>query len=110
MSDRLELEPAARCGDKYLPGACWRPGDALKHLGPLPDSGTPVWSKRFETHCGLKARETNDWHRPAPGDGWGDDDYWCPECLTAAGIPFEMRSDEMSAGDLPLPRQEEERG
>lgn len=61
-----------------LPGAAWRHGDPLKHLGPPMD--IHLWSQLWQTRCGLTAADGN-WDRCND-----EDDLWCPPCLRQAGI------------------------
>jgi hypothetical protein len=98
------LRPAARCGRGTIDGACWRPGDPVKHLGPPYGLQVHYWSKLFATRCGLGPldpdghpagwRRQGDWGGDGPfgpGTFWGDDDdYWCPACLEQAGIAHEL--------------------
>jgi hypothetical protein len=100
------LKPAARCGTGTIDGACWRPGDPVKHLGPPARLQIPYWSRLFQTRCGLGPRYPNGdpmgWRRQGDwGDGrdWGDDDdYWCPACLGQAMIPHELWPDDDPEG------------
>jgi len=96
------LKPAAKCGRGTIDGACWRPGDPVKHLGPPyamveRQSAAFYRSKLFSTRCGLGS-ETGAWMRQGDwGDGrrWADDDdVWCPACLDQAMIPYELYPDD----------------
>ena len=101
------LKPAAKCGTGTIDGACWRPGDPVKHLGPpyaMVDRQSAAFyrSKLFSTRCGLGPRYPNGdpmgWRRQGDwGDGrdWhDDDDCWCPACLDQAMIGYELYPDD----------------
>jgi hypothetical protein len=92
--DPLDI-PAARCGTGEIDGACWRPGDPVKHLGPPKRLAIPLYSALFQTRCGLGPR-TGAWRPQA----WGEnDDYWCPACLDQAGIVYELWTDDTDYRD-----------
>jgi hypothetical protein len=109
------LRPAAKAGTGTIDGACWRPGDPNKHLGPSyriveHQSAAFYASRLFSTRCGL-----------GPGDGpwlrqgdWGqgvqwadDDDVWCPACLEQAGIAYELWPDDELAGRGEVSREQQ---
>jgi hypothetical protein len=92
------FKPAAKAGTGRIDGACWRPGDPVKHLGPPyamveRQSAAFYASRLFSTRCGL-GPETGPWLRQGDwGDGYDwadDDDYWCPPCLDQVGIAYEL--------------------
>ena len=107
------FKPAARCGTGAIDGACWRPGDPVKHLGPPARLQIPYWSKLFQTRCGLGPRYPNGdpagWRRQGDwGDGqsWADDDdYWCPACLDQAMIGYELWPADDRRRDEQAPRR-----
>lgn len=85
-----ELEPAAKCGTGTIDGAVWRPGGSLKHLGPPDRLSISPRSPLFSTRCGLSAQD-GEWRPARPGE---DDDYWCPDCLRQAMVPFALHEDD----------------
>jgi hypothetical protein len=94
MGDPSALAPAAHIGCGTLDGAVWRPGDPVKHLGPPDALGIRLWSRLFNTRCGLGPHD-GAWRRQAWGE---DDDYWCVPCVQQAGIPYELWSDDDPGG------------
>jgi len=96
----FSLFPAARCGTGTIDGACWRPGDPVKPLGPPARLADPNWSALFQTRCGLGPRYEDGmpmgWQRQGRGE---DDDYWCPACLDQAGIAYELWTDDTDYRD-----------
>lgn len=83
MGTEAALPPLATCGHGLLPGNVWRPGDPVKHLGPPESLGIELWSKLFQTRCGLTAAD-GQWREVYPNQ---NDDVWCRACLSQAGIP-----------------------
>lgn len=76
----------AECGYKRIDGQVQVFGDALKHLGPPIHLEIPEWGRLFSTRCQIQStgnnmRYTND-----------NDDFWCPECLSQAGIGYELKT------------------
>lgn len=71
-------------GRHSIDGQCYRSGDPRKHLGPPKSYEIPHWSPLFQTRCGL---DHNDGAFLYTRD---DDDVWCVNCLTQAGIPFAI--------------------
>ena len=94
MSDDSLDKPAARCGIGTIDGAVWRPGDPVKHLGPPGHLQIHLWSRLFQTRCGLGPDRTNPWQPQEHGGFREDDDYWCPACLAQAGIAYELWADD----------------
>ena len=92
--------PVGRCGTGTIDGACWRPGDPVKHLGPPYRLAIQPYSALFQTRCGLGPRYPDGrpmgWRPQAQGE---NDDYWCPACLDQAGIAYELWTDETDYRD-----------
>ena len=74
----------AYCGQGRIDGMCWRPGDAVKHLGPPKRLAIPLWSRLWQTRCGLGPQDGH-WQWIDQGQ---DDDCWCPKCIGQAGMAY----------------------